>query len=60
MIFRETPIPAVDPMAGMFALHEQAMCRRRAGGDLAWNWNAGLMSPKLPEASEPCRRAGPR
>ncbi len=60
MIFRETPIPAVDPMAGMFALHEQAMCRRRAGGGLAWNWNVGLMSPGLPAASEACRRAGPR
>lgn len=60
MIFRETPIPAVDPMAGMFALHEQAVCRRRAGGGLAWNWNVGLMSPRLPEASEACRRAGPQ
>lgn len=54
MIFRETPVPAVDPMAGMFALHEQAMCRRRAGGALAWNWNVGLVSPKLPEASSDC------
>lgn len=59
MIFRETPVAAVDPMRGMFALHEQAMCWRRAGGALAWNWNVGLVSPKLPEASSGCDASNP-
>ena len=54
MIFRDTAVPAVDPMAGMFALHEQAMCRRRAEGSLAWNWNVGLVSPKLPAEASGC------
>lgn len=54
MIFRDTAVPAVDPMAGMFALHEQAMCRRRADGSIAWNWNAGLASPRLPANPSGC------
>ena len=54
MVFGETPALAVDPMAGMYALHEQAMCRRRARGDVAWNWNAGLISPSLPRAVADC------
>lgn len=45
--FRATPSPVNDLMPRMFELHEQAMCRRRASGDLAWNWNTGLISPKL-------------
>ncbi|WP_374597032.1 carboxylesterase/lipase family protein [Brevundimonas sp.] len=45
--FRSTPIPANDLLPGMFELHERAMCRRRASGDLAWNWNTGLFSPNL-------------
>ncbi len=45
--FSGTPSPANDLIPGMFELHEQAMCRRRASGDLAWNWNTGLISPKL-------------
>jgi para-nitrobenzyl esterase len=45
--FRGTPIPANDLLPGMFELHEQAMCRRRAAGDMAWNWNVGLISPVL-------------
>jgi len=28
--------------------------RSYAGGALAWNWNVGLVSPKLPEASSGC------
>ena len=36
---------------GMFALHEAAMCRRRAAGDQPWNWNAGLASPVLTKAA---------
>jgi para-nitrobenzyl esterase len=54
MVFGETPVAATGLMPGMFALHERAMCRRRARGDLAWNWNTGLASPVLPAAIEGC------
>lgn len=47
MAFRDQPTASVDLYPGMFALHEQAMCRRRASGDSPWNWNVGLMSPVL-------------
>lgn len=45
--FREAPVPEEGLFPGMYSLHEQAMCRRRASGDLAWNWNAGQASPTL-------------
>lgn len=39
--------PQVRPLPpGMFALHEQAVCRRKIA-DMAWNWNTGLISPQL-------------
>jgi para-nitrobenzyl esterase len=34
-------------MPGMYALHEEAMCRRRASGAQPWNWNVGVISPAL-------------
>ncbi len=34
-------------MPGMFALHEAAVCRRRAAGDQPWGFNTGLASPVL-------------
>ena len=54
MLFADAPVPSTRLMPGMFALHERAMCRRRAAGDLAWNWNTGLASPVLPVAGAPC------
>ena len=54
MVFRDTPAPATGLMPGMYALHERSMCRRKASGVLAWNWNTGLASPQLPEASPTC------
>lgn len=32
---------------GMYELHEQAVCRRRAAGNQPWNWNVGIISPAL-------------
>jgi para-nitrobenzyl esterase len=52
MAFRDVPTAATDLMPGMFALHETSMCRRRADGTLAWNWNTGLYSPKIPTAAD--------
>ena len=54
MALRDAPGLDRDIMPGMFAMHEDAMCRRRAGGDQAWNWNTGLASPVLPARPEDC------
>jgi para-nitrobenzyl esterase len=37
-----------------FALHEEVVCRRLAAGDLAWNWNVGVIAPPLPPKTAPC------
>ena len=47
VVFRNGVMPGSDLLPGMFELHEEAMCRRRAAGDVAWNWNTGLLSPSL-------------
>ena len=52
MLFGDAPSVRLGLMPGMFELHEQAMCRRRATGVLAWNWNTGLASPPLAPVPE--------
>lgn len=49
-----TPQPATELMPGMYDLNEQVMCRRRATGTIAWNWNVGLASPPLPQPTPAC------
>jgi para-nitrobenzyl esterase len=51
MHFAEGPRAATALYPGMYELHEEAVCRRRANGDQPWNWNTGLVSPVL---STPC------
>jgi para-nitrobenzyl esterase len=48
LVFRTAPElePALNP--GAFALHDAAVCRKRAAGNLGWFWNVGLNSPVLP------------
>ncbi|KRB80732.1 carboxylesterase [Sphingomonas sp. Root710] len=41
-------------MPGMYELHEQVMCRRKASGAQTWNWRAGSIAPVLPKPSAPC------
>ncbi|MBS0385526.1 MAG: carboxylesterase family protein [Proteobacteria bacterium] len=41
------PQSAEHVFSGMYELHEQAVCRRRAAGDQPWNWNVGIISPPL-------------
>ena len=53
----ETPRAASHMMPGMYELTEEVVCRRRANGTIGWNWNVGLVSPKLPPAAPSC---GPR
>lgn len=41
-------------MPGMFDLHEEIMCRRRARGDQPWDWRIGAYAPVLPAAAKAC------
>ncbi|WP_428627821.1 carboxylesterase/lipase family protein [Sphingopyxis sp.] len=52
MAFADIPRPGARLMPGMYALHEAAMCRRRAAGNLPWNWNAGIVSPVLAKGAD--------
>lgn len=54
MHFAQAPQPASQLMPGMYELNEEVMCRRRAQGNLPWNWNVGLASPKLPPKAPGC------
>ncbi len=54
MAFAQTPRPGTVMMPGMYPLHETAMCRRRAAGNVAWNWNTGILSPVLPAKGAGC------
>jgi para-nitrobenzyl esterase len=54
MHFAATPQPQTEVHPGMYPLYEEVMCRRRAAGNLAWNWNAGLAAPVLPPKVPGC------
>jgi len=49
----DTPQAKTGLMPGMFEQYEAVVCRRRAAG-VAWNWNVGLASPKLPPKATGC------
>ncbi len=55
MDFKETPQPSTHLLPGMYEFNEEVVCRRRAAGDVAWNWNVGLYSPKLPPQQPQCK-----
>ena len=52
--FAAAPEVQADLMPGMFTLNESVMCRRRAAGNVGWNWNVGLAAPKLPPVVPGC------
>ncbi|GAA0302526.1 carboxylesterase family protein [Sphingomonas oligophenolica] len=54
MHFTDTPHPETGLMPGMYALNEAVMCRKKGTGKIAWNWNVGLASPKLPAKGDAC------
>jgi para-nitrobenzyl esterase len=56
MAFKETPQPSDRLLPGMYEFNEETVCRRRASGDMAWNWNVGLYSPKLPARQPQCKQ----
>lgn len=52
LVFRGVPEleRALNP--GTFALHDAAVCRKWAAGNLGWYWNVGLNSPVLPASAD--------
>ena len=52
MAFTDAPHPLSDLLPGMYELNEEVVCRRRANGDIGWNWNVGIVSPKLPPKAQ--------
>ena len=54
MAFADVPKPGTNLLPGMFELNEQVVCRRRAKGGIAWNWNIGIVAPPLPPRDPRC------
>ena len=55
MHFADQPRPGTTLDVGQFRLHEEVVCRRRAAGNVPWNWNVGVASPPLPARVEGCQ-----
>jgi para-nitrobenzyl esterase len=53
MLLADVPRASRDLFPGMYALQEAAVCRRRAS-DEAWNWNVGIISPRLDNKAARC------
>ena len=56
MAFEEVPKPSDHLLPEMYEFNEEVVCRRRASGDIAWNWNASLVSPQLPAQQTQCKQ----
>ena len=56
MAFKKTPQRSDHLLPGMYEFNEEVVCRRRATGDIAWNWNVGLYSPRLPAPRPQCKQ----
>lgn len=54
MWFGDHPKPANNLFPGMYELHEEAVCRRKASGTSPWHWNTGLISPVLTKHEGKC------
>jgi len=39
----------------MYEFNEEVVCRRRAAGDVGWNWNVGLYAPKISPQQAGCK-----
>lgn len=54
MRFADVPQGGAELLRGMYALHEQIMCRRRAK-DISWHKNVGVAAPTMPPQIAGCR-----
>lgn len=43
--FAGVPLMETDLLPGMYELHDEVVRRRRAAGDVPWNWNVGVAAP---------------
>lgn len=55
MHFADVPKAGHNLFPGVAALHEAVVCRRRAAGDIPWNWNIGVIAPPLPPKAAGCQ-----
>ena len=54
MAFEDAPRLRENVLPGAYELQESVVCRRRAQGGVAWNWNVGLASPPIPPPVAHC------
>ncbi len=54
LVIDGAPGSETNILPGMFELHDETVCRRRADGTQQWNWNTGIVAPKIPPAIEGC------
>lgn len=55
MEFQDVPKASTHLLPGVYELNEAVYCRRRASGDQAWDWNAGIAAAKLPPKADVCK-----
>jgi para-nitrobenzyl esterase len=58
MAFTDAPHPSSNLLPGMYEFNEEVVCRRHASGEMPWNWNVGIVSPRLPDPMPQCRPSG--
>ncbi|MCC6786784.1 MAG: carboxylesterase family protein [Hyphomonadaceae bacterium] len=54
MAFEDAPRARINLLPGAYELQEEVVCRRRAQGGIAWNWNIGVIAPPLPPEAPQC------
>jgi para-nitrobenzyl esterase len=54
MGFADAPQGGTDLLPGMYELHEEMTCRRRAA-DISWHQNVGVSAPAMPLQADGCR-----
>lgn len=55
MAFTDAPHPANHLLPGMYEFNEEVVCRRHESGATPWNWNVGIISPKIPDPVAHCK-----
>lgn len=50
----DTPRLSEGLYSGMYELHEEVMCRRRASGVQSWDWRLDSIAPVLPKSVPEC------
>jgi para-nitrobenzyl esterase len=55
MGFTDRPHPSSNLLPGMYEFNEEVVCRRHASGAMPWNWNVGIVSPRMPGPMPQCK-----